>query len=120
MFKLLESESGESTGLSNLATGETFPLEPQEDPTETFRVLGSLINDEVCILMPSPDGDSYRLEGFVLCFPAGFDTGKKLGMKLREIHAPVPSFKEKLKLSMERYFERLPVGKYVLRANVGF
>jgi hypothetical protein len=38
-------------------------------------------------------------------------------MKLREIHAPVPGYKEKLERSMDRYFANLPAGKIVKRAN---
>lgn len=38
-------------------------------------------------------------------------------MKLRDIHRPVPGYKEKIELSMDRFFARLPVGKVVKRAN---
>ena len=52
------------------------------------------------------------------CFPNGFDTRLKLGLKLREIHDPVPGYAEKLERSMDRFFERLEVGKVVRRVNV--
>ncbi len=52
------------------------------------------------------------------CFPSGFDTSRKFGLKLREIHGPVPGYREKLEGSMDRYFERLEVGKFVMRVNV--
>lgn len=42
---------------------------------------------------------------------------EKASLKLRDIHAPVPGYKEKLELSMDRYFANLPVGKIVKRAN---
>ncbi len=52
------------------------------------------------------------------CFPAGFNTKEKLGMKLRDIHGPVPGYKQKLERSMDRFFEKLEVGKVVQRSNV--
>ncbi|GLI78784.1 hypothetical protein PoHVEF18_007105 [Penicillium ochrochloron] len=63
------------------------------------------------------DGDSVTLKGFVTCFPNGFNTAKKLNLKLRDIHTPVPQYKEKLEKSMDRFFDKLKVGKFVKRAN---
>jgi hypothetical protein len=39
-------------------------------------------------------------------------------MKLRDIHGPVPGYKEKLEKSMDRFFEKLEVGRVVRRSNV--
>jgi hypothetical protein len=58
------------------------------------------------------------LQGYVTCFPAGFNTKEKFGLKLRDIHKPVPGYKEKLELSMDRTFDRLEVGKVIKRSNV--
>ncbi|KAJ5707587.1 hypothetical protein N7488_007388 [Penicillium malachiteum] len=95
MFQLRSSEKG-SEHLYNLATNE---------------------KDDFLFLLPSEDGDGYTLKGFVTCFPNGFDTAKKLNLKLRDIHKPVPHFKEKLEKSMDRYFANLKVGNFVKRAN---
>lgn len=76
------------------------------------------MDEDILILLPSDDGDGYSLKGFVNCFPAGFNTKEKLGLKLRDIHTPVPGYKQKLELSMDRFFDRLEVGKVVKRANV--
>lgn len=71
-------------------------------------------------MLPSEDGDGYRLKAFVACFPAGFDTKEKFGLKVRDIHGPVPGYKNKLERSMDRFFERLEIGRVVRRANVCF
>jgi hypothetical protein len=102
--------------LLNLANGERLPLAPPTSPKDTLRIIGGVVEDDFLFLLPSPDG--YRLEGFVACFPNGIDTSKKLGLNLRDIHGPVPGYKEKLEKSMDRYFERLEVGTFVKRANV--
>lgn len=64
------------------------------------------------------DGETkYVLEAYQVCFPAGFDLRKKIGKKLAAIHDPVPGYKEKIEKSMDRFFEKLEVGKFVKRAN---
>jgi hypothetical protein len=112
MFKLTPSH------LLNLATSEYLPLSPPSDPIQTLGILGANIDDDFLLLLPSDDGDGYVLKGFVTCFPSGFNTKEKFGLKLRDIHGPVPGYKEKLERSMDRFFERLEVGKVVLRMNV--
>ncbi|KAK2732947.1 hypothetical protein FQN57_002432 [Myotisia sp. PD_48] len=73
---------------------------------------------EIYSLLENGDGSTkYILEAYAACYPSGFDTRKKLGKPLAKIHDPVPGYKEKLEKSMDRYFERLEVGKYVKRAN---
>jgi hypothetical protein len=106
------------TCLYNTATSTSIPLAPSTNPIETLTRIGENIDDEFLILLKAEDGDGYVLEAFVTCFPTGFDTEKKLGMKLRDIHGPVPGYKEKLEMSMDRFFDKLEVGKVVSRANV--
>ena len=108
------------SGLFSHATSQTLPRHPPSDPAQTFQILGENLDDEFIILLPSEDGDGYALKGFVTCFPSGFNTKEKFGLKLREIHTPVPGYKEKLEKSMDRFFERLEVGKVVMRSNVNF
>ena len=118
MFQLRSSAGEKSTFLHSLVTDETFPLSPEEIPLDTLRVMGGLIEDDLLFLMPSNDGDGYALRGFVTCFPNGFNTSSKLGLKLRDIHKPVPQYKEKLEKSMDRFFQKLVVGRFIKRANV--
>jgi hypothetical protein len=105
------------TSLYNSATSLLLPLCPPEDPVRTLEILGSNLDEDFLLLLPSSDDDGYVLKGYVTCFPAGFNTKEKFGLKLREIHGPVPGYKEKIGLSMDRFFERLEVGRVVLRSN---
>ncbi|KAL2072619.1 hypothetical protein VTL71DRAFT_11962 [Oculimacula yallundae] len=104
-------------GLLNKVTSTHISLQPLPDPVKTFETLGENLDEDMLILLPSDDGDGYMLKGYVGCFPAGFNTKEKLGLKLRDIHTPVPGYKQKLELSMDRFFDRLEVGKVVKRAN---
>ena len=103
--------------LQNLVTGDKIPLKPSADPIQSLKTLGENIDEEFTLMLPSPDGDGYSLQAYILCFPSGFNTLQKFGMKLKEIHKPVPGYREKLEKSMDRYFDSLPAGKIVKRAN---
>ncbi|KAM0159902.1 hypothetical protein ACHAPC_004974 [Botrytis cinerea] len=104
------------TSLLNKATGHHIPLAPSS-PIEALRILGTNIDTDFLLLVTSPDGDGYILGGFIACFPSGFDTQALLGKKIRDIHKPVPKYKEKLETSMYRSFDRLEVGKIIKRVN---
>jgi hypothetical protein len=61
--------------------------------------------------------NKYILSAYATCYPAGFNPRKKLGRPLAQIHAPVPGYADKLEKSMDRFFDKLEVGKYVKRVN---
>ncbi|KAH8653267.1 hypothetical protein BGZ60DRAFT_419851 [Tricladium varicosporioides] len=106
-----------STHLYNMVTKQPIALAPPTDPIRAFEILGEHLDEEFLLLIPSEDGDGYVLQGYVTCFPSGFNVKEKFGLKLRDIHGPVPGYKEKLEISMDRFFERLEVGRIVKRSN---
>lgn len=116
------------TVLYNKVTNRTFPLSPlPSNPSEMLRILGETVEEDMFLLLQdqtqngesdSPGGGEHRSVAFVCCHPAGFNPSEKLGMRLAEIHGPVPGY-EKIGASMERYFARLEAGKSVKRVNVG-
>jgi hypothetical protein len=124
MFKLerADYEMGKITFLHNSLTNELFPVRPMPSKPTSFwlELLGKTIDEDFLLLLPSENyekDNSYVLEGYICCFPSGFNPKQKLGKRLREIHEPVPSYKEKIEGSMDRYFNKLEVGKYVKRFN---
>ena len=106
-----------SSSLFNHITSEHLPLQPPFNPVQTLEILGENLDEDFLLLLPARDGDGYTLQGYVTCFPSGFNTKEKFGLKLRDIHSPVPGYKEKIEKSMDRFFERLEVGKVVKRSN---
>ncbi|KAF8845616.1 hypothetical protein BDN67DRAFT_1006897 [Paxillus ammoniavirescens] len=64
------------------------------------------------------DGKYYFQAGSI-CTPGFWRMSDKIGMPLDEIHLSgnVPQFKEKLEMSMERFFKRMPLDKPVIRNN---
>ncbi|KAF7596466.1 hypothetical protein BBP40_001773 [Aspergillus hancockii] len=123
MFRLASEDNKEKTVLENLVTGTRVPLDfPDSPPTgrKELETLGTTVDEEFLILLPesSPDGtEKYILQAYTTHFPAGFDTRKKLGLRLADIHTPVPGYKDKLELSMDRFFSRVEVGQFVQRVN---
>ncbi|KKY26744.1 hypothetical protein UCRPC4_g01435 [Phaeomoniella chlamydospora] len=59
----------------------------------------------------------YILSAYSSLYSNGFSPAEKLGNPLRQIHAPVPGYEEKLAGSMDKFFSNIEVGKYVKRAN---
>jgi hypothetical protein len=108
--------STSTNSLKNLVTGEELPLVPAA-AKQALEIIGQNVDDDFLFLLPTAAEDKYRLEGFVTCFPSGFNTPQKLGMSLRDIHGPVPGYAQKLEKSMDRFFAALPVGKIVRRTN---
>ncbi|CAG8364229.1 unnamed protein product [Penicillium salamii] len=116
MFQL-QPQNEKSQLLHCSVTGRDYSLEPDTSAIVTLRLMGGLVDDDLLFLLPSEDGDGYKLRAFVTCFPNGFNTTEKLNLKLRDIHKPVPQYKEKLEKSMDRYLDRLKTGKFIKRAN---
>ncbi len=106
-----------SSTVRNLLTGETLPLAAPADRHETLRLINRTVDEDFLMLLPSPDGDGYSLQAFIWAYPVGFDPQSKLGLKLRDAHAPVPGYSEKLARSMDRYFGALEPGDVRCRVN---
>jgi dimethylamine monooxygenase subunit A len=101
--------------LANLVTGEVWPLaEPGLHPLD---LAGRLVQEDLCLL--DRDGDTHRLVGASLCFPARWRLADKIGRPLMAIHAAVPGYAAKLGAPVDRFFGLLRAEKPVWRLNWG-
>ncbi|KAJ5561757.1 hypothetical protein N7535_003782 [Penicillium sp. DV-2018c] len=123
-YPTMFSLNADGTMFHNLVTDEYWPttVSPTTKTTRALEIIAQTVEDDFLILLPeveSEDGEvpKYVLQAYATCFPSGFNSRKKLGLRLVDIHKPVPSYKEKMELSMDRFFSRLEVGKYVKRIN---
>lgn len=143
MFKLhtAKYDAGPSSVLENRVTGQILPtkVSPHKSTAGALETLGTIVDEDLLVLLPeetetenettqddskddstsNDDGTvtKYILEAFVACFPSGFDPREKLGKRLNRIHDPVPGYPEKLEKSMDRFFNKVEVGKFVKRLN---
>ncbi|KAK5077218.1 hypothetical protein LTR51_002905 [Lithohypha guttulata] len=123
MFKIHRagSQVGEVAVLRNLVTGEIYPAQviPEVNPIVLLNTLGKILDEDFLLLLPEENSTNpkYVLEAYITICPSGWNPRDKLGKRLADIHEPVPHYKEKIELSMDRFFKNLKAGKYVKRSN---
>lgn len=123
VFKIHEAdfEQGKAFMLHNEVTGTLYPVHAgQQAPTKRLlETLGRTVDEDILFLLPESEKEDakYVLQGFIVAYPSGFDTAEKLGKRLAAIHEPVPGYAAKIEGSMDRFFAKLEVGKYVRRVN---
>ena len=67
-----------------------------------LHVLLHNVAEDFAIMLRNPDDGQYYLRGGVLCSALGWNIGTKLGLQLKQIHDPIPDYKEKMEFSMDR------------------
>jgi Protein of unknown function (DUF3445) len=82
--------------IRNRVTGEIVVLDPIPEPTECLKIMGSHIDTEFGVLLPTSDPhrasfraeptdsprEVYHLHAFILAFPSDFTPAQKLGLPL--------------------------------------
>lgn len=107
-----------ATGITNLATNETFDITQRPLPEDPMATAARLVQDDLALMFERPDGEYYLLAGSILL--AGFWRFiDKFKMPLSEIHTSgdVPQYREKLHRGMMNFFRRLKPEEPVLRNN---
>ncbi|KAK0659632.1 hypothetical protein DIS24_g3988 [Lasiodiplodia hormozganensis] len=110
-FRLDEKEMVFHNGI--LKTTSDLKREP---PLE---VIMNNIPEDFAITLRDDKTGYYYLRGGVVCSSLGWDLGTKMGMRLDEIHQPIPDYKEKMRFSMDRYFAKKPTDKAIQRGSWG-
>ena len=77
--------------------------------------LGRLIQEDICLMQPGPDG--HILTGAMLCFPASWTLEEKIGRPLVRIHRTVPKYDVDTARRVQRLFDGIQVGRPMWRAN---
>lgn len=93
-FRLDEKEMVFHNGI--LKTTSDLKREP---PLE---VIMNNVPEDFAITLRDDKTGYYYLRGGVVCSSLGWDLGTKMGMRLDEIHQPIPDYKEKMRFSMDR------------------
>ncbi|KAJ5918853.1 hypothetical protein N7454_009997 [Penicillium verhagenii] len=123
MFKLHPSTNNTPEIFENIITDASWPtsLSPETPTVRALEILAQTVDEEFLILLPdisaSEDDPKYILQAYATCFPSGFNTREKLGLRLADIHTPVPGYADKIERSMDRFFAKIEVGKFVKRVN---
>ena len=70
-----------------------------------LHVLLHNIPEDFAIVLRNPSDGFYYFRAGVICSSLGWNVASKIGMQLKEIHAPIPDYKEKMQYSMDRYVD---------------
>lgn len=87
------------------------------DLKKLVHTLSRTIEEDFLIMMNDEKTQKYFLRGGAFVFPSGLDPAEKANLSLADIHGPVPFYKEKIEKSMDKFFQRLKTGHFVLRVN---
>ncbi|KAI8715134.1 hypothetical protein NCS52_01020400 [Fusarium sp. LHS14.1] len=87
---------------------------------DPLHVLLENVPEDFAIMLRDPQTGRYHFRAGVICASTGWSLGTKLGLGLPEIHEPVPDYKEKMQLSMDRFFTKMPTSKPIQRGAWGF
>lgn len=94
-----------------------------DDPYELLESLAETIEEDFIILLKDPkrntekDSQEYFFKAGIFGFAAGFNPMEKFDKPLSFIHEPIPGYEAKLKMSMNRFFDRISPGEFVQRGN---
>ena len=88
--------------------------------TEPLHVLLQNVPEDFAIMIRDSQTGIYSFRGGMIMSSLGWDLGSKIGLKLHEIHAPIPDYSEKMQFSMDRYFAKKPTNKGIQRGSWGF
>lgn len=96
-------------------------LQTQTDlkATEPLHVLLNNVPEDFACMLRDPATGIYSFRAGIICSSLGWNVGSKIGLKLHEIHAPIPDYKEKMQFSMDRYFAKKPTDKPIQRGSWG-
>ncbi|KAF2763576.1 hypothetical protein EJ05DRAFT_433604 [Pseudovirgaria hyperparasitica] len=84
-----------------------------------LHVLLNHVPEDFAITLRDPETGHYYFRAGVICSSLGWNVASKIGLRLDEIHQPIPDYKEKMQFSMDRYFARKPTDRPIQRGSWG-
>ncbi|KAM0283081.1 hypothetical protein ACHAQH_002684 [Verticillium albo-atrum] len=84
-----------------------------------LEVLLDNVPEDFGIMIRDPETGLYVLRAGIICSSVGWKLSEKMGLGLPGIHAVVPDYKEKMELSMDRFFAKMPASKPIQRGSWG-
>ncbi len=87
------------------------------DRDQPLLTIGRLIQEDICILQKDEAIGEHILTGAIVCFPASWTLGEKIGKPLSRIHTPVAQYDRDVAHRVQRMFDRLRPDTPMWRAN---
>lgn len=102
-----------------LARGLGKTVDERASPQDQLIELGCCWEPDFIWMHPDGTG-SHRLTGGVVCFPSFWAMTEKVGLRMPEIHAPVPGLNDQLAAQIDRFLSLQQPGVAWLRENTGY
>lgn len=99
---------------TTLTRPDTISIETKIDTP--LLTAGTLAQEDFALLQK--EDDTYRLTGGIICFPAHWKLGTKIGKTLTDLHAPVAEYTPDIAARTARIFDNLRPETPLMRANV--
>jgi len=112
------SGSIETLELISEHLAQMFPgleAEPVDGALHPLQSAGLLVQEDLCVM--SKIDEQWKLTAASVCFPSRWDLTEKIGASLREIHAPVPHYEERIGQATDTMFDKFEVERPVWRIN---
>ena len=113
MLDLLARRPGYAVGPDRVRRPDG--VEVRLDPRFPLVTLGRLVQEDLCLM--EKQGEESVLTGAILCFPASWTLGQKIGKPMTGIHRPVHHYDEGLAQRVQRLFDMVRVGQPLERYN---
>ncbi|KAI0408476.1 alpha-1,2-mannosyltransferase, partial [Xylaria palmicola] len=75
------------------------------------------VPEDFAVMLRDPGTGHYIFRAGIICSAVGWNLAEKIGLKLGEIHQPVPDYEEKMKFSMDRFFSKMPSDRPIQRGS---
>ncbi|KAI1172069.1 alpha-1,2-mannosyltransferase [Nemania sp. FL0916] len=76
------------------------------------------VPEDFAITLRDPDTGYYVFRAGIICSALGWNVATKIGLKLHEIHQPIPDY-NKIQFSLDRFFSKMPTNKPIQRGSWG-
>lgn len=103
----------------NKIIAEYCPVSPEGQTSKQLMVnLNKLLDEDYLILLKdNEEDDEFKLRVLVNAAPAGFDPKRGHNMPVSYIHSPVPQYRQRLKLTMGKFFTNMLPKNLWVRTN---
>ncbi|KAF3910884.1 hypothetical protein ABW20_dc0107314 [Dactylellina cionopaga] len=87
------------------------------EEVDSVKFIFENVPEEFAIMSLDEKTGKYVNRGGIICSAIGFDIAGVVGKELGQIHAGVPDYKEKMGMSMDRFFSKMSTNKPIQRGS---
>lgn len=90
--------SADKDHLTNKILGTTTSIRDKHP----LLVMLDHVPEDFALMLRNPETGYYHFRAGMICSALGWNVGTKIGLRLHQIHEPIPDYKEKMQFSMDR------------------